>query len=609
MNVIMDHVSVNYGSVKALSEFSASFKSGEVTVIVGGDGAGKSTLLRLLAGEITMGSGSVVGLPDSCGIGYQSADSGTWADLSVLGNMNFVGKIFGMDMRQRQRRIDYLLERANLQDARHRSARDLSGGMRQKLGCIMASLHEPDLLLLDEPTTGVDPISREELWHLIDDEAKLGRTVVVATTYVDEAMRGSSMILLNHGRSLAQGNPADVMAQVPGRLFCRPVRAGVKAAVKVDVQAPAQGAVQGAVQSAVQDSTGQTSPESSEPAKAMQTWRRGNTQFVWVPAENPIYPEGCQPARMDIENACIILLKSTGSGSDRFSLEPTKDARVRVSGTGAMRTELVRANSITKRFGRHAALSDVSIDVNAGEIVGLIGSNGAGKTTLMRVLLGLEVPDEGTATLFGEGPSLQSREGIGYVPQGLGLYPTLDAEQNLIFAHSIYSRVSELLPRGAVKRHGFRREGAIRRLGDRSHAVHEKRHDDSSARDPSPSAYGKALEFARSLGKTPVQRLALGTRRMLAYAIATAHDPELLILDEPTSGVDPVARMELWNQLHGSADNGAGVLITTHYMSEAVQCDRCVLLSQGKVVASGTVDDMIKDHENPYISSLFKNRT
>ncbi|MFT8357739.1 ATP-binding cassette domain-containing protein [Bifidobacterium aquikefiri] len=549
MNIELHHVSVNYGEVQALADFSANFRAGEITVIIGGDGAGKSTLLKLLARGIKPSLGTISGLPDSQNIGYQSADSGTWANLSVQGNMNFVGTIFKMNNNQLHERMHSLVAQAQLDRALHRSARNLSGGMRQKLGCIMASLHDPDLLVLDEPTTGVDPISRNELWKLIINEAQHGKAVVVATTYVEEATRGTSMILLDKGRIVAEGSASDITRQSPGSLFSRPCG---------------------------------NNRDNEELDDDDESWRRGNTQYLWKSSSHAETPEGYNPAEIDIENACIIRLKARQNRNRKqqsHSIDPPDTAIVRsalqhVDNQNQSGRELLSAQDVTKRFGKQTALADVSLSVNAGEIVGLIGSNGAGKTTLMRVLLGLESPNEGQTTLMGDSPNLRTREKIGYVPQGLGLYPTLSAEQNLKFARSMYS--------------------------------HKLQRGNDQVTDTGGLSYTKALEFAQSLGGRPVQKLSLGIRRMLAYLIATSHDPSLLILDEPTSGVDPIARMELWDELHKAADRGVGILITTHYMSEAAQCDRCVLLSAGKAIVSGTVEEMMNNHSNPYITSLFK---
>lgn len=606
MSITLNHVSVHYGEKQALTNCTTTLETGKVTVIVGGDGAGKSTLLKILARYIRPSSGSIEGLTEARNIGYQSADSGTWANLSVASNMNFVGNVFGMDAKLKKRRIHELTQEAHLPNM-SQSARDLSGGMRQKLGCIMASLHEPGLLLLDEPTTGVDPVSREELWELIDAQAQQGRTVIVATTYIEEAARGSSMILLDHGAIVAQGNARTVIANTPGMLLSTTMR-------KLNTHETVH--------------------------LSMPTWRRGNTQYMWVKQPPITIPQEYTTAQMDIENACIIRMQlnaanhsvnATGRSwtpreathmpilTTNHGMHTHKNERdisthdVDNSQKAAMQRQktpmhalghdekLVDAHAISKRFGKFHALSDVSICVESGEIVGLIGSNGAGKTTLMRVLLGLEQQDSGTAYLLGHRPDRQSRSAIGYVPQGLGLYPTLDAEQNLRFVHAMYEtgqscNLAKLRPKNmSLSNPGFPPKAGMH--GRFEHAW--------PFQEPSSQAFRLALDYARSLGKQPVQELPLGTRRMLAYVIATAHDPCLLILDEPTSGVDPISRMDLWNHLHASADHGNAVLITTHYMSEAAQCDRCVLLSQGKVIASGTMDEIAANRSNPYINTLF----
>lgn len=505
ITVSLEDATVRFGETAALTGVTATFTSGTITALIGADGAGKSTLLRLLAGRLALHGGAASGLPVARrDVGYQPADSGVWRNLSVAENVEFVTRAYGLDPRAARPRSDELLRRAGLDHVADRVTGRLSGGMRQKLGVLLATVHEPGLVLLDEPTTGVDPISRAELWGLIAGAAADGATVVFATTYLDEAERASRLLLLGDGEVLADGSPDEIVAQTPGTIWQAPV---ARAQARTELASP-------------------------------DAWRRADTVYRWE--EGPRRPDGFERAPGDLENTSIALLLRRGDDTPEFADAASAVPAGRGSGP------LVAAASLTRSYGSFTALDAVSLRVDAGEVVGLLGGNGAGKTTLMRLLLGLEQPSAGRASLFGERPSLATRRRIGYVAQGIGLYPSLSAEENLDFAASVYG-----VPVGI-----------------------------------------RARDFARTLGRGPVGALPLGTRRILAYLAAVGHDPELLVLDEPTSGMDALSRARLWRDLRGCADRGVGVLVTTHYMQEAAQCDRLVVLTAGRVAAAGTVAEV-----------------
>lgn len=554
---------VSYGVIHALQGFSGSFLPGQVTALTGGDGAGKSTLLKLLAGGVSLESGSIHGLPDKKKIGYQPADSGVWRDMSVMENMRFIAAVYGMDPDLARNRIDQLLNDADLTYARNTIGRNLSGGMRQKLGFIMAALHEPDLLLLDEPTTGVDPASREGIWTLISAQAADGRIVVFATTYLDEAERCASLYLMNDGKILAQGDVDDICAKAPGKLWQAPASVGKRM---------------------TRDSFFGSKLQDRPPSSAFHNWRRADTALVWTASGDNRIPEGFTRTDFDLENASIAyLLQDDQGGLPTKPRATVADLDTRQGKEGlennADKAEeldkyslaapaikagqpdgriLIQGRDVVKRFGTFTALNRVSIQVKSGQIIGLIGGNGAGKTTLMRILLGLEQPNQGTTSLLGRPPSLESRKRIGYVPQGMGIYPTLTAWQNTQFTAEVYGT--------------------------------------------SPQDW--TVKYAQSLGRTPVGSLPLGAQRLLAYALAAGHDTDLLILDEPTSGMDPVSRMRLWRELHRKADQGVGILVTTHYMAEASQCDQCLILARGQVQTQGSIGQIIGSHYSLVIRTV-----
>ena len=478
-----------------------TFAPASVSSIIGDGASAKDAILALLNRRRRPTQGKVSALPESTQIGYMPSDSGTWPNLSVAENLRFVAKIFGHydDARAQQ-----LLKAADLDRFTDRLARNLSGGMRKKLGVIMAALAEPQLLVLDEPTTGVDPDSRTAILALIKAEAARGATVVVATTYIDEAEDSSQIILTLGSRVMATGTAKQLIACAP----------------QLDEQTVAN--------------LGEPWQRSAPLERACIAWQLcAQSGSDWqgfstelgqssqagasdsVPAQ-PASPAPTQPA------------SSTQAGSGKSATAPSPKAQ-----------NLISVQELRKRFGDFEALKGVSFAVSPGEIVGLIGANGAGKSTSMRIILGLEAASSGQVSVLGQRPgSLQARKLLGYVPQFVGLAPSLSASENLIFnARQYQCQV--------------------------------------------PTQVGR---WASSFGANPVANLPLSTRRMLACMNATMHAPQLLIMDEPTSGMDPLARLRLWQYLRQLASNGVGILISTHYSSEAAQCDRVVHMRAGQVI-------------------------
>ncbi len=478
-----------------------TFAPASVSSIIGDGASAKDAILALLNRRRRPTQGKVSALPESTQIGYMPSDSGTWPNLSVAENLRFVAKIFGHydDARAQQ-----LLKAADLDRFTDRLARNLSGGMRKKLGVIMAALAEPQLLVLDEPTTGVDPDSRTAILALIKAEAARGATVVVATTYIDEAEDSSQIILTLGSRVMATGTAKQLIACAP----------------QLDEQTVAN--------------LGEPWQRSAPLERACIAWQLcAQSGSDWqgfstelgqssqagasdsAPAQ-PASPAPTQPA------------SSTQAGSGKSATAPSPKAQ-----------DLISVQELRKRFGDFEALKGVSFAVSPGEIVGLIGANGAGKSTSMRIILGLEAASSGQVSVLGQRPgSLQARKLLGYVPQFVGLAPSLSASENLIFnARQYQCQV--------------------------------------------PTQVGR---WASSFGADPVANLPLSTRRMLACMNATMHAPQLLIMDEPTSGMDPLARLRLWQYLRQLASRGVGILISTHYSSEAAQCDRVVRMRAGQVI-------------------------
>lgn len=486
-----------------------TFAPASVSSIIGDGASAKDAILALLNRRRRPTQGKVSGLPESTQIGYMPSDSGTWPNLSVAENLRFVAKIFGHydDARAQQ-----LLKAADLDRFTDRLARNLSGGMRKKLGVIMAALAEPQLLVLDEPTTGVDPDSRTAILALIKAEAARGATVVVATTYIDEAEDSSQIILTLGSRVMATGTAKQLIACAP-QLDEQTV-AGL--GEPWQRSAPLERAC-----IAWQLSTQASSDWQGFSAELGQSSQAGASDSV--PAQ-PTSPVSAQPTSSTHPQPA----SPTQAGSGKSATAPSPKAQ-----------DLISVQELRKRFGDFEALKGVSFAVSPGEIVGLIGANGAGKSTSMRIILGLEAASSGQVSVLGQRPgSLQARKLLGYVPQFVGLAPSLSASENLIFnARQYQCQV--------------------------------------------PTQVGR---WASSFGANPVANLPLSTRRMLACMNATMHAPQLLIMDEPTSGMDPLARLRLWQYLRQLASSGVGILISTHYSSEAAQCDRVVRMRAGQVI-------------------------
>lgn len=492
-----------------LESTDLSFAPASVSSIIGDGASAKDAILALLNRRRRPSQGKVSVLPESTQIGYMPSDSGTWPNLSVAENLRFVAKIFGHydDARAQQ-----LLKAADLDRFTNRLARNLSGGMRKKLGVIMAALPEPKLLVLDEPTTGVDPDSRTAILALLKAEAARGATVVVATTYIDEAEDSSQIILTLGSRVMAAGTAKQLIACAPQ----------LDEQTVADLGEPWQrSAPLERACIAWQLCTQSGSEWQGFSTELGQSSQAGASDSVPAQPASSTHP---QPASSTQAQPA----SSTQAGSGKSATAPSPKAQ-----------DLISVQELRKRFGDFEALKGVSFAVSPGEIVGLIGANGAGKSTSMRIILGLEAASSGQVSVLGQRPgSLQARKLLGYVPQFVGLAPSLSASENLIFnARQYQCQV--------------------------------------------PTQVGR---WASSFGANPVANLPLSTRRMLACMNATMHAPQLLIMDEPTSGMDPLARLRLWQYLRQLASNGVGILISTHYSSEAAQCDRVVHMRAGQVI-------------------------
>ncbi|MDH4989282.1 ribosome-associated ATPase/putative transporter RbbA [Aquamicrobium lusatiense] len=483
----LQNVGLSYGETRALDGINIEIPAGCMVGLIGPDGVGKSSLLSLIAGARVVQEGQVEVLGGDIAdrrhrreayssIAYmpQGLGRNLYPTLSVFENIDFFGRLFGHSKEERQHRIDTLLARTGMSPFATRPAGKLSGGMKQKTSLCCSLIHDPDLLILDEPTTGVDPLSRGQFWELIDDirGEREGMSVIVATAYMEEAERFDWLVAMDDGKILATGTPAELLAR-----------------------------------------TGTDNLDAAFVALLPEEKRRGHKQVVIPP----------RPA----------------------------DAASDIA---------IGAKNVTVRFGNFTAVDNVSFEIPRGEIFGFLGSNGCGKSTTMKVLTGLLPASEGTAMLFGkevDTRDMEIRRRVGYMSQAFSLYSELTVRQNLELHARLFAMAPETIP-GRI-------EEMVRRF------------DLGSVMEALPEA------------------LPLGIRQRLSLAVALIHSPEILILDEPTSGVDPVARDAFWEILAElSRKDGVTIFVSTHFMNEAALCDRISLMHAGKVLVSDTPDGIIR---------------
>ncbi len=493
----LENVTQRYARAIALDAVNVEVPAGCMVGLIGPDGVGKSTLLSLIVGARQVQSGRVIVLSDDITnpthraaicprIAYmpQGLGKNLYPDLSVGENIEFFGRLFGQSRAEREWRMAELLDSTGLAPFVDRSAGKLSGGMRQKLGLCCSLIHDPDLLVLDEPTTGVDPLSRRQFWELIDRirSRRSGISVLVATAYMEEAERFDFLIAMNAGRVLAAGSPTILKAQTH---------------------------------------------------------------------------------TASVEDAFVSLLpEQTRAGRSKLEMPPRRI----IDGE-----PVITARNLTRRFGDFTAVDRVSFTIERGEIFGFVGSNGCGKTTTMKMLTGLLPPSEGEALQFGkplDARDIAARSRVGYMSQSFSLYTELTVRQNL----DLHARLFHLPSESAKQR----LSALIAQFG--------------------------LAEFIDQHASD----LPLGIRQRLSLAVAVVHKPEILILDEPTSGVDPLARDKFWELLIDlSRNQGVTIFVSTHFMNEAARCDRVSLMDSGRVLATDTPANLVKARRAANLDDAF----
>ncbi len=556
--VVIENLSKSFpvGFAPAINNISLQIPKKGIVGLVGPDGAGKTTLIRLMASLLLPSSGTVSidghdTVTDASAIslliGYMPQKFGLYEDLTVMQNLVLYADLQGVMGEDRTTRFAKLLAFTNLERFTDRKAKALSGGMKQKLGLACALLRKPPLLLLDEPSVGVDPISRRELWKMVEGLVAEGITIVWSTSYLDEAAACNRVILLDKGSVLYYGPPAELTQRVEGRVYRLSGFASSKRKVMaeaLDHENVIDGVIQGSdVRIVLRKATDQVSSLVDEP----------NIRVT--------------PTAPRFEDAFMDLLGG-GPGGKSALAEAMKPFE------GGLET-VVDAKGLTKKFGSFTAANNITFSVKRGEIFGLLGPNGAGKSTTFKMMCGLLRPTAGRALVNGVDLRVAPSEGrtqLGYMSQKFSLYSILSVLQNLEFFSGIYNL------------HGEHRTRVINLMVD-------------------------IFGFKEFLDET-VGDLPLGFKQRLALSCSVMHVPHVLFLDEPTSGVDPITRREFWNHINGMVEKGGTVVVTTHFMDEAEYCDRIGLVYQSNLIKVGTPDELkascaTKENPAPTLEDAF----
>ncbi len=525
----------------AVARLDCTINGGYVTGLVGPDGAGKTTLMRMLAGLLKPdeGSATVLGLDPIADdsalhsvLGYMPQKFGLYEDLTVMENLNLYADLRSVTGDVREKTFARLLEFTALGPFTGRLAGKLSGGMKQKLGLACTLVGEPKVLLLDEPGVGVDPISRRELWEMVHELAGDGMLILWSTSYLDEAEQCQDVLLMNEGERLYQGEPTALTRTMAGRSFL--MHSPEENNRKLLQRALKQEMVSDGM---IQGRSVRVILKKSATAEALKQ----------APGMPELEMEETAPR---FEDAFIDLLGGAGtSESPLGAILHTVD--------GSPDETVIEAKQLTKKFGDFAATDHVNFAVKRGEIFGLLGPNGAGKSTTFKMMCGLLVPTSGNALVLNMDLKVSSgkaRQHLGYMAQKFSLYGNLTVEQNLRFFSGVY--------------------------GLRGRAQNDKI-------DSMSNAFG-----LKAIARHTTDALPLGFKQRLALACSLMHEPDILFLDEPTSGVDPLTRREFWLHINSMVEKGVTVMVTTHFMDEAEYCDRIGLVYRGKLIASGTPDDL-----------------
>lgn len=546
-----------YRQSVALADISFTLAPGEMLAVVGPDGAGKTTLVQVLAGLLapTEGTAFIGGLDvrtAGTGLGertgYMSEGFTLYGSLTVAENLSFFADLYGVPGPERERRTRDVLRFSRLDAVLDRHASKLSGGMQKKLALSCVLLHEPQVLLLDEPTLGVDPLSRQEFWRLLQRFLTRGTSIVVTTAYLDEAERCQQALLLHRGRALDAGEPSHLRrayADVLWELRAHP---------------------SGRARRVLEDRYGGARVYMAQRDLRVAVPAGTDEQPAELLSAQDIVVERSARVEPTLEDVFVARI-AAGPGDTGPAAPPVSSPATRSQFDGA---KAIVADKLTRRFGSFTALEDVNLTVGPGEVFGLLGPNGSGKTTLIRMLTGLLPPSSGTAQVAGYdsargGPAL--RQHIGYMSQRFSLYQDLTVGENLDFFGGVYG----LSGRRQLERKDW------------------------------------ALAMAGLSGQDRLRTSDLGGgyRQRLALAAALLHEPSVVFLDEPTSGVDPIARRRFWDLIYAISRDGTTVLFSTHYLDEAERCNRLAVLDAGRLVALGSPGELKEEASGLLGGNLF----
>ncbi len=534
------NLSKSFDKQKALNNISFDIKPNKITGIVGPDGAGKTTLLRILSGLLTYEAKNIEILDLDLQtnihiiqeqIGYMPQKFGLYEDLSVEENLRLFADLQSIPLDNLQNRIDELLHFTSLYNFKNFLAKNLSGGMKQKLGLASALIKKPKLLLLDEPGVGVDPISRKELWSMVENLTKENVTVLWSTAYLDEAELCDEVLLLNEGDILFFGNPDILKDGMKDRVFdivgdIKDKRETLQLALKYDYIKDAL--ILGNSIKLICDESLKL-PELKD-----------------IKASNCIYKKSIPT----FEDGFMNILKANFDGVSELAEQ--------IEFIKTQEENVIEVKNLTKKFGSFTATENINFKIKKGQIFGLLGPNGAGKSTTFKMLCGLVKPSSGEASVLGYNfmnSSLKARWRIGYMSQKFSLYGDISVFENLKFYAGIYG----------LK---FKK------------------------RDKKISNMLEIFDLQR-FKNTQAKNLPLGYKQRLALACAVMHDPAVLFLDEPTSGVDPITRREFWNHIYAMVQKGMTIMVTTHFMQEAEYCDQIALIYKGKAIAIDSPHELI----------------
>jgi ABC-2 type transport system ATP-binding protein len=544
-------------TVTALDRLSGRIEAGRITGLVGPDGAGKTTLMRLVAGLLRPDGGAVTVLGHDTVrgaaeiqalVGYMPQRFGLYEDLSVRENLDLYADLHGLSRSARHTRFEELMHFTGLGPFTKRLAGKLSGGMKQKLGLACTLVHPPALLLLDEPSVGVDPVSRRELWQIVRSLVTEGVSILWSTAYLDEAERCDDVLLLKDGRQLGAGPPESFRARVSDRTFIVHTDGADRRAMLRRLNA-----LDNVTDAIVQGADLRVLVSDDAPGGYLSENLRDSQGRVEAVA--PVF-----------EDAFIALLRDNhpalpGEITPRSG--PAVGAGPHPSGVVST-APVIEVDGLVRRFGAFTAVDKIDFSVERGEIFGLLGPNGAGKSTTFKMLCGLLPPSEGKADVLGidlRHAAAVARSRIGYMAQKFSLYGNMSVLQNMRFFARAYGLT-----------------------GPSQHRTIEETLNDFAL-----------TPFADAVSDT----LPLGFKQRLALACAIMHRPGVLFLDEPTSGVDPLIRRDFWTRINAMAASGVTVLVTTHFMEEAEYCDRIGIIYRGRLVASGTPEQLKAEHGTP----------